>query len=76
MKPITETLLRINNEFTDVELVQVIELASHKLDLKTISNYAKEKGLSYNGVKNNRGFLKIDGVKFVVEGMKNNNLPF
>ncbi len=76
MKPITETLLRINKKFTDIELVQIIELASHKLDLKTISNYAKENGLSYNGVKNNRGFLKIDSVKFVVEGIKNNNLPF
>ena len=57
-------------------LVQITELATHKLDLKTISNYAKDNKISYNGAKNFRSHLKINGIKFVVEGVNIVNLPF
>ena len=76
MKSITETLLNIDQEFTKQELVQVIELAAHKLGLKTISNYSRDNNISYNGAKNHREHIEINGVKFVCEGIKGNNLPF
>ena len=57
-------------------MVQIIELASHKLELKTVSSYAKDNGLSYNGVKKFRNKIKIGGVNFVCDKVKINNLPF
>ena len=53
----------VSNEF----LVQIIELAGSYLNLKTISAYAKENNMSYNGVKKYRQNLKIFGVKFVID---------
>lgn len=76
MKPISETLLRIDQEFTKQELVQIIELTVHKLDLKTISNYSRCNNISYNGAKNHREHVEVNGVKFVCEGIKGDNLPF
>ena len=76
MKPITTTLFNIDSKFNANDLVQIIELASHKLNLKTISQYAKDNDMSYNGVKNNREFTEIGGVKFVVDGLSKNLLPF
>ena len=76
MNPLTQTLLRIDKEFTKDDLVQIIELAAYKLDLKTISNYAKDNNMSYNGVKNHRSGVTIDNIKFIAEGIKENNLPF
>lgn len=48
-------------------LVQLIEVASSYLNLKTIPDYAKDNNLSYNGVKKTRTIRKINGVKFVVD---------
>lgn len=77
MKTTKNQLLIDVGKCTDKKtLVQIIELAAHKLDLKTISNYAKDNNISYNGAKNFRSHLKIDGIKFVVEGININNLPF
>ena len=42
---------KCQNEITNDSLVQLIELAGSLLNLKTIPDYAKEKKLSYNGVK-------------------------
>lgn len=76
MNSIKSILLDIDNQ-TDVnKLVQIIELASCKLDLKTISNYAKDNNISYNGAKKCRNNISINGVKFIVDGLGKNNLPF
>ena len=48
-------------------LVQIIELAGTYLNLQTISDYAKEKGISYNGVKKTRDIRTIFNVKFVID---------
>ena len=48
-------------------LVQLIELASGYLNLKTIAKYAKDNGMSYNGVKNYRRQIKIANVKFIID---------
>jgi len=58
-----------NGELSNDELVQIIELAGSFLNLQTISKYAKENKLSYNGVKNNRKIIKIFDVKFVIDNI-------
>lgn len=56
-----------NEEWTNDGIVQLIELAGSFLNLKTITDYAKENNLSYNGVKNHRETKQIFGVKFVID---------
>lgn len=48
-------------------LVQLSELCLAYLNAETIPNYAKQKGLSYNGVKKTRDIREIRGVKFVID---------
>lgn len=54
---------QLNNE----SLVQIIELCGGYLNLQTISNYAKENGMSYNGVKNHRQITNLFGNKYVID---------
>jgi ribonuclease HIII len=58
-----------NDQLNDDDLVQIIELVNNYLNLKTISEYAKEYNLSYNGVKNNRNILTLLGHKFVADNL-------
>ena len=51
------------NEF----LVQIIELSGSYLNLQTISDYAKDHNLSYNGVKNCRNIITLFNTKFVID---------
>jgi hypothetical protein len=48
-------------------LIQLFELSGRYLNIKTISDYAKENKMSYNGVKKFRGIKEMFGVKFVIE---------
>ena len=57
------------DQLNDKDLVQIIELVDNYLNLKTISEYAKEYNLSYNGVKNNRNILTLLGHKFVADNL-------
>lgn len=56
-----------DGEFTNSDLVQFIEHCGKYLNLQTISNYAKEHNLSYNGVKKFRKIVEIFDVKFVID---------
>lgn len=56
-----------NGKWCNNALVQLIELAGSYLNLATISDYAKNKKLSYNGVKKTREVVKIFNVKFVID---------
>ena len=76
MNSMKSTIIHIQEEENINNLVQIIEQASKKLNIKTISQYAKDNNMSYNGVKNNRNFTTLGGVKFVVDGLSKNNLPF
>lgn len=76
MNLITDILYGINDTENINHLVQIIELSSEKLKLMTISDYAKAYNMSYNGVKNNRETITVGGVKFVVDGLRKNPLPF
>jgi hypothetical protein len=56
-----------NNELDNSDMVQIIELCGMYLNLQTISDYAKEHNLSYNGVKNHRQIVNLFGNKYVLE---------
>lgn len=56
-----------NNELTNEDLVQLIELAGSYLNLKTIPDYQRAENMSYNGVKKYRQIRKIFNVKFVID---------
>lgn len=56
-----------DGELDNDTLVQLIEQAGNYLNLKTIPDYAKDSGLSYNGVKNNRKTIELFGVRFVID---------
>lgn len=57
----------MNGELSNNDLVQLIEVAGAFLNLQTISNYAKSKNISYNGVKNHRNVVEIFKTKFVID---------
>ena len=56
-----------NNELSNDEIVQIIELCGRYLNLQTISDYAKENKMSYNGVKKFRKIIELFNVKFVID---------
>jgi len=56
-----------NNELSNDEMIEIIEHLGAYLNLKTIPDYCKETGISYNGVKNFRNVTTIFNVKFVVD---------
>ena len=57
----------MQGELSNNDLVQLIEVAGAFLNLQTISDYAKSKNLSYNGVKNYREVVEIFNTKFVID---------
>ena len=57
----------LDGRWSNEGLVQIIELAAGFLNLKTISDYAKANGLSYNGAKKYREKNEIAGVKFIID---------
>jgi len=57
----------VSNELNNDSLVQIIELSGMLLNLKSISKYAKDNNLSYNGVKNYREIIELFGNKFVLD---------
>lgn len=56
-----------NGELRNHELVQLIELIGSYLNIQTISNYAKENNLSYNGAKKFRTVINLFGAKFIID---------
>lgn len=55
----------INND----NLVQIIEHIGGLLNLQTISDYAKENSMSYNGVKKFRNVINLFVAKFVIDNL-------
>jgi hypothetical protein len=55
------------DELTNENLVQIIERVNVYLNLKTISQYAKDNNKSYNGVKNHQQIISLFGCKFVAD---------
>lgn len=48
-------------------MVQLIELCGAYINLRTIPQYARESGMSYNGAKKYRKKVELFGVKFIVD---------
>lgn len=79
MDKYTETLISIDSgNFTKMQLVQIIELTSHKLDIDSISGMAKKEGKSFNGIKKSYKYykFKIGNIKLAVKGLDDNKLPY
>ncbi|HMT75954.1 MAG TPA: hypothetical protein PKA77_17910 [Chitinophagaceae bacterium] len=56
-----------SDKIDNTGLVQIIAHIGGLLNLQTISAYAKENNLSYNGAKNFRNVVELFGGKFVVD---------
>ncbi len=54
---------KLSNDF----LVQNIEQSGDFLNLKTISDYAKDNQISYNGAKNFRNKVILFNTKFIID---------
>jgi pyruvate/oxaloacetate carboxyltransferase len=50
-----------------LDVVQLFERLNVYANLKSISQYAKDNKLSYNGVKKHRKIIKLFGCKFVAD---------
>lgn len=62
-----DDLMRSKKPLSNDILVQHLEHVAGYLNLKTIPDYAKENGLSYNGVKKHRTIKIIFNTKFVID---------
>jgi hypothetical protein len=51
----------------ELDIVQLFERLNVYANLKSISQYAKDNKLSYNGVKKHRKIIKLFGCKFVAD---------
>ena len=56
-----------SNQLSNEDCLKIIEHTGGYLNLKTISDYAKSNGKSYNGVKKFREVKKLFNVKFVID---------
>jgi hypothetical protein len=56
-----------NNELDNDSLVQLIELSAGYLNLRTRTEYAKQRNKSYNGAKNFRRNIRIAGKAFIID---------
>lgn len=55
------------NMLSNADLIEIIEAAGKYLNLRTISDYAKQNNVSYNGVKNFREKIELFNVNFVID---------
>jgi len=56
-----------NGDLSNDDIVQIIEHIGGYLNIKTISDYARDNKKSYNGVKKFRSIRKIFNVRFVID---------
>ena len=70
------TLDVLEQKITVPELQNLLQLIAQEINLRSTSNFAKEHGLSFIGVKNHRAHILIDGIKFHAKGFLENQLPF
>ena len=56
-----------HNMLSNTDLIDIIEVAGSFLNLRTISDYAKQNNISYNGAKHFRDKIKLFNVSFVID---------
>ena len=57
----------VQSEINNTDLVELIKLAGSLLNLKTIPDYAKANGITYQGAKTCRDVTELFGVKFIIK---------
>lgn len=57
----------ISGELSNEDLIQIIEHTGSYLNLQTVSDYARQNKISYNGAKKFRIAKEIFGVKFIID---------
>jgi len=73
-----QILIDINHIVDLNKLVAILELSAYKLNIKTISEMARQEGKSPNGIRKSKAYLKINvgGQLMAVKGVRDNNIPF
>lgn len=73
-KSITESHLNKIEEYVcktmqrdELDIVQVFERLAPYANFKTITQYAKDNHITYNGAKKNRKITTLFGVKFIAD---------
>jgi len=56
-----------NNMLSNNNLIDIIEAAGKYLNLMTISDYAKQNNITYNGAKHFRDKIELFNVNFVID---------
>jgi hypothetical protein len=56
-----------NDMLSNNDLIEIIESAGKYLNLMTISDYAKQNNITYNGAKHFRDKIKLFNVNFVID---------
>ncbi len=57
----------MDNVLSNDDLVQIIEHCGLCLNICTLTNYARQNNISYNGAKKFRNVKKIFGTKYVID---------
>ena len=57
----------MSGQLDNDRLIQLIELCGEYLNIQTPADYAKNNGLSYNGVIKCRQIITLFGKKFVID---------
>lgn len=79
MTTVKDIVLSIeNNNFSLIDLVTILELTVHELDINTISEMARLENKSPNGIRTSNRYRKTNIGKqtMCIKGLNNNNLPF
>jgi hypothetical protein len=66
---ITDRLFKLMHEgkIEKADLVQIFEHTASILNARTLSNYARDNGISYNGAKLQKEMAVINGIKFIIQ---------
>ena len=74
-----QILLSIENDNHSLsDLVAILELAAHKLEINTISEMARLENKSPNGIKQSKNYRKLMIGKqlMCIKGLRHNDMPF
>lgn len=57
----------VAGELSNADMVQIIEHLGSYLNLQTISDYARDNNISYNGAKKFRQQVQLFNTKFIID---------
>jgi hypothetical protein len=56
-----------SGELDNSSLVQIFELTGMMLNVKSISDFQRDNGKSYNGVKKSKQVRKVNNIKYLID---------